>query len=158
VVAAEHRHHTTAADSELIARRLLTAAVTDTQKFAAALADLGGCPACTLSVLAQLVYTLCGFVFDQEHHDDFEEPGCSCEEPIAAEVLALRLVLCASGDNDHFGVANALEHVIYCQSCLLEVLFAFVTAHITILEGTNVAWRPLLERQLMALLDEAAAQ
>lgn len=154
VVAREHCHHTTAAHSELIARRLLTAAVTDTQRFAAALTSLGACQACTLSVLAQIVYQLCGFVFDQEHHDD-DEPRCSCEDPIAAEVLALRLVLCASGDDDHFAVANALEEVIDCQSCSLAVLFSLVSAHVQILDGTNAAWRPMLEQRLLAILDEA---
>jgi hypothetical protein len=155
----EHCAHTTAAATELTVRRLLVAAVTDTQKFAVALANLGGCPACSLSVLAQMTYSLCGFVFDQEQHTHEDKPAaCSCEDPIAAEVLALRLVLCASGDDDHFAVANALENVIDCQSCLLAVLFALVSAQVTILGGTNVAWRPLLERQLMALLDQAAAQ
>jgi hypothetical protein len=157
VVAGEHCHHLTAADTELSMHQLLTAAVTDTQKFAAALAGLGGCPACSLSVLAQLVYTLAGFVFDQEHHAD-DEPRCSCEDPVAAEVIALRLTLCVSGDNDHFGVADALAGVIDCQSCLLSVLFALMAAHITVLEGTTVAWRPLLERQLLAMLDEGSAK
>jgi hypothetical protein len=47
------------------------------------------------------------------------------------------------------------REILDCQACLLSVLMALVSANVSILDDTKVAWRPMLERQLLTILDEA---
>jgi len=146
-------------DAGLTLRRLLLA-VADPERFAAELARFGDCRACSAAVLVQACYELAGLVLDCEDSDQLADDEEGCGHAVSAEAVAMRLVLSYSSGGDPDGDPDTLSVILAeiagCTSCLISVVMALTNANVAILDGTHRSWRPVVERRLLALLDELA--
>jgi hypothetical protein len=60
----------------------------------------------------------------------------------------------AADSDDDAVLAATLAEVADCRWCLMSVVMALVHSQIAILDDTRVAWRPVLERHLLKVLDD----
>lgn len=147
-------------DPELAMHRLIDSAVNDSERFAVLL-DRLGCPPGSLrgQVLAELVYTVAGWVQDADGTDEPDDATlpCTCEGSVPAEAKAIRIALAykaMDGSDDGATLSSALVDAARCPAHVLDVLAAQAGAQVGMLDGTGHDWRPTLERELLALLDE----
>lgn len=145
-------------DAEAAMLRLL-AAVNDPAKFADVLVGFARCPSCAAALIAQIVYTLAGAAMDedidpQDIDPDIDTLPCLCTSPVPAEVWGMRLVLAFAADEHTLG--HAMGQLMACPNCLVAAIFSITHANVALLNGTGLSWRPLIQRNLLAALDDAA--
>jgi hypothetical protein len=140
-------------DHEAVLRRLVLA-VNDPQKFAEVLAQFADCCGCFSAVLVEAVYEMAGLVLDFDPDAGSPFP-CACEHPVVPEAMSLRLALSFDSDDEE-ALRMALGQILECRACMLEVIMSLTKANVSILDSTKVSWRPMLERQLLAVLDDMA--
>ena len=140
-------------DAQAVLHRLLLA-VNNPQRFAAELAVFANCRGCATAVLVQCVYELAGLLLREADAEDqpAEEATCDCDCPVCPEAVAMRLALAYDSD-DPDTLAMTLGQILDCRACMLAVILALTRAHVTVLDDTKLAWRPMLERHLLTILD-----
>jgi hypothetical protein len=143
----DHHH-----DPEAVMHRLV-ASVTDPQRFAQVLAESANCRGCQAAIIATFAYELAGFVLVDQATDDVsaEQYGCG-HTSFNPEMIAMRLTL-ANKSGDTAVTAATLAEADECPDCLASVILSLVNAHVAVLDTTRVSWEPLVQRQLLSLLD-----
>ncbi|ORW86910.1 hypothetical protein AWB92_24810 [Mycobacterium sp. IEC1808] len=136
--------------------RQLLSAVNDPKRFAEVVASFGDCGGCTASVIAQFSCEMACLVTDINAQDaDDLLRRCTCDHPVSPEVMCMRLVLACSSHNAD-ALALTLGQVCECTNCVIDVVLALVFANVALLDDTEVAWRPMVERRVLAILDQMA--
>lgn len=142
-------------DSAVRTKQLLLAS-NDPMKLAEALAEFAGCEGCLTATLVYAIYFISGLVMDSEpYQDDNLDPlPCTCKTPKSGEAYAMMLALCR-GSEDTFATSMVLQQFLPCPSCTVDTVVALANANVALLDHATIAWRPLLEKNLASLLDEA---
>jgi hypothetical protein len=129
----------------------LVAATSDPAQFAQVLAE-SGCSGCQAAILAVFAYSMAGAALvDQDDGESTEWVSCN-HTSVSPEVIAMRLTLArAAKDGEVLGAT--LGEVVGCPDCSSSTMLSLVNAHVCVLNSTDLAWQPMVERRLLSLLD-----
>lgn len=127
----------------------------DAERFADLLFETVGCVECGAAALAETVFSLGGVLMDLQEQQEREQRAddlCECARPVCAESIAMRLVMTDPNDVGALGIM--LNEFLGCDECTSRVIVAQSRVQKALLDETKQDWRPIMERELFALLDE----
>ncbi|MEC4763783.1 hypothetical protein VT930_11780 [Mycobacterium sherrisii] len=150
-------------DPENVMRQLVLAAMDNPERLGDLLDGAADCPDCARQALERFAFQFSAWIQDTvDEPEDQDEPlACTCQRPVPAEAMAMRILFGynAMGESDDGAtLREAVVDAARCPACNLAVHVAAARFQTNLLDATHDEWMPDneiggLERHYLSMLD-----